>query len=79
MQASIKSVDGKVVSEKSWGERELAYPIDKAVKAFYYTWIVKLDPAKISDFKEKINFGEKCMRYLIVSVDEDEIDSSSKK
>ncbi len=71
IQTAIKTLDGKVVSEKAWGERELAYSIGKSSKAFYYTWSIKLDSSKVSELKEKINFSEKCMRYLLITSDEE--------
>ncbi len=71
MQTTLKAVEGKVVSEKAWGEKELSYPIGKANKAFYYTWIIQLDSAKVTDFKQKINFGEKCLRYLLINSEQE--------
>lgn len=62
----LESMSGVKKSEKSWGKRTLAYPIDKKSDAEYNTWTIELTKAKMSDFKKKLNFEKVVMRYLIL-------------
>jgi small subunit ribosomal protein S6 len=64
----IEEYKGKIVEEEKWGERILAYPIKKRSSAFYFTNKVEFDPSVISDFKKKMNFNDKIIRYLLLKV-----------
>lgn len=66
VKSTLESFDGKIVEEKPWGKRALAYPIDKLESAEYFTYMIQIDPAKIEDFKTKMNFNEKIIRYLLL-------------
>jgi small subunit ribosomal protein S6 len=66
---SIESTTGKVISEKSWGKKTLAYPIKKQGNAFFYDWEIEIDPTKTGDLKKKFNFNEKLLRYLLIKSD----------
>lgn len=69
LKSVIDSYEGKIESEKNWGERELAFTIDKKNKAKYYTWRISLSPKDLFDFKKKLNFNDKLMRYLILKAE----------
>lgn len=54
----------KVVKSNEIGERELAYPIEKETKAYYFWLDFELDKTKLPELREKIE-KEKPIRYLI--------------
>ena len=70
IKSLLESLEGKIISEKNWGEMPLAYPIKKQREAKYFTWKVDIATSKISEFKRKLNFNEKLLRYLLLKVDE---------
>jgi len=74
----LESFSGVKKSEKSWGKRTLAYPIDKKTEAEYNTWIVELTREKMSDFKKKLNFENIVMRYLILEQSRIKVNSKTK-
>jgi small subunit ribosomal protein S6 len=62
----LDTYEGKITEEKKWGKRELAYPIKKETSAFYFTYQMEVDRSNIFDFKKKLNFDEKILRYLML-------------
>ena len=56
------------VSEK-WGERKLAYPIDKKKTGFYVLATFDIDGTQLSAVEGKLNITEEVMRYIIVKQD----------
>lgn len=62
----LESYEGKITEEKKWGKRELAYPIKKETSAFYFTYQLEVGGSNISDFKKKLNFDDKVLRYLML-------------
>lgn len=66
----LESLEGKIVSEQSLGEKPLAYPIKKQNQAKYFTWKIQIKPNKLAEFKKKLNYNEKLLRYLLLKVEE---------
>lgn len=66
IKSTLESYSGKILEEKEWGKRALAYPIGKIEAAEYYTYRVQIDPSQIEEFKQKMNFNEKIIRYLLL-------------
>ncbi len=61
-----ESLSVKIVSEENWGQKTLAYPIKKNNTAFFYNWVIDLDQKNVSEFKKRLNFHEKLLRYLLL-------------
>lgn len=68
VKSIIKDQKGVITEETPWGKQTLAYPIDKKTAAYYFTHKLELEPSSLSEFKKKLNFNEKIMRYLILKV-----------
>ena len=64
----ISSLSGKIIDEKAHGLKRLTYEIKKHKTANLFEWIIQLDLDKISEFKKKLGFNEKVVRYLILNV-----------
>ncbi|NMB83825.1 30S ribosomal protein S6 [Candidatus Roizmanbacteria bacterium] len=62
----ITSLSGKVIKEDKWGEKALFFPIKKANKAVFYCWALEMETKKMAEFKRKLNFNEKILRYLLL-------------
>ncbi|MDO8609800.1 MAG: 30S ribosomal protein S6 [bacterium] len=65
----VASTTGKVVEEQTWGQKALCYTIKKQSKAHFYNWIIEIPKTQIQDFKKKLNFNEKILRYLLLIVE----------
>lgn len=65
----LKTASGKLLEEKKWGERGLAYPIKKANSANFFEWVLELETEALADFKKKLGFNDKIIRYLLLKQD----------
>ncbi len=62
----IKSSSGKLLEESSLGEKTLTYPIKKNRAAHFYEWKFRIDPSKLTQIKQKLNYNDKLIRYLLL-------------
>lgn len=62
----IESLKGKIEKDDSWGKKTLAYPVKKFRSAFFFHWIIEIDKKLVMEFKKKLNFNDKIMRYLLL-------------
>ncbi|MFH1826820.1 MAG: 30S ribosomal protein S6 [bacterium] len=74
----ISSVSGKVMEEKLYGKKNLAYEIKKNSQAYLFEWIIGLDKDKISEFKKKLEFKGKILRYVMFKSKEKKENKKSK-
>ncbi len=66
----ITSFEGKITEEKGWGPQTLAYEIEKKDSLEFFTWTFEMDTKHILEFKQKLNFDDTLVRYLILKHDE---------
>ncbi len=52
-----------------WGQRKLAYPINKHTDGYYVFYDAKVDPNRIKDIERNMQFSEDILRYLVVRKD----------
>ena len=64
----ISSLSGKVSSEKEFGKKRLAYTIKKQGIADLHEWIIDIGKDKISEFKKKLGFNDKILRYVLFKI-----------
>jgi small subunit ribosomal protein S6 len=58
--------DGKEPVIKSWGRRQLAYPIRKQTDGYYTLIEAALDPTGISEMERNILYVENILRHMVV-------------
>ena len=66
MKDLLKNQGAKLLSEESWGKKNLVYPIKKQSAASFYHWKIELEKKKVSDLRKKLNYNEKLIRYLLL-------------
>lgn len=64
----ITTLKGKVEKEDDWGEKTLAYPIKNNKTAHFYNYLVNMEKPQVSEFKKRLNFNEKVLRYLLLVI-----------
>ncbi len=57
--------DAELKSEH-WGQRTLAYPINKQTDGYYMYYEVALDPVKISEIERNFTYMDEILRHLVV-------------
>jgi len=69
--AEVKKLlpNGKLIEEKAWGKRDLAYPIKKQKAGYYFTFIFQSEPSALHSLNQKLKLQEGVLRYLIVKTE----------
>lgn len=73
LQHILSNVGGKVLNEKDWGIKQMAYPIKNHEKAQYFIWKIELKPTMISEMNRLLNFEQNLLRYLLLQVSSDPV------
>ena len=59
---------GKVHRIENWGRRQLAYPIDKLVKAHYVLMNIECTGETLAEIEEGFRFNDAILRHLTVKM-----------
>lgn len=65
----LAAAGAKIEKTEKWGDRKLAYPIDKKKTGFYVLTTFEVDGTVLSEVETKLNIVEEVMRYIIVKQD----------
>ena len=60
---------GKIHRMEDWGRRQLAYPIDKILKAHYVLMNIECDQETIDELSNAFRYNDAVIRNLILNVD----------
>ncbi|MDR3476951.1 MAG: 30S ribosomal protein S6 [Gammaproteobacteria bacterium] len=60
---------GKINRMEDWGRRQLAYPIDKILKAHYVLMNIECDQETIDELSNAFRYNDAVIRNLILNVD----------
>ncbi len=66
VEETLKAAGAENLATEKWGERKLAYPIDKKETGFYVLTTFEIDGTQLFDVEKKLNINEQLMRYIIV-------------
>lgn len=69
LKTLITSQNGTISKEVHLGKKTLAFPIAKLLSADLYEWHVSLPTKNLNDFKKKLSFEDKLVRYLLLKKD----------
>ncbi len=65
----LKRADAEVVVMRKWGERKLAYDIDRKSRGTYVLCYFKADGRRIRGIEKDVQLSEKIMRVLILTTE----------
>lgn len=68
-QAIITSEGGKIHRHEDWGRRQLAYPIQKLVKAHYVCLNIEIGQSTLDELEHSFRYNDAILRYLIAKTD----------
>ena len=60
---------GKLGKVDDWGEKQMAYEIDKNTSGTYLHFPLELDPQMVSSLDKKLKLNKDLIRYLIIRKD----------
>lgn len=69
VDAILTESGATLTKTEKWGERKLAYPIDKKKTGFYVLTTLEMDGTRLVEVERKLNITEEVMRYIIVKQD----------
>ncbi|MGG4606401.1 30S ribosomal protein S6 [Paenalcaligenes sp. Me131] len=69
-QAIITSEGGKIHRHEDWGRRQLAYPIQKLVKAHYVCLNIEIGQSTLDELEHSFRYNDAILRYLIAKTDD---------
>lgn len=72
-KALIEAQGGKVDRFEDWGRRQLAYPIQKLVKAHYVCWNIECSQATLDELEHAFRYNDAILRHLTVKMDKAEV------
>jgi len=64
----VTSQSGKVHRVEDWGRRQLAYPIDKLVKAHYVLLNIECGKATLDELEHGFRYNDAVLRHLTVGL-----------
>jgi small subunit ribosomal protein S6 len=67
---SIVEADGEIESVDIWGNRKLAYPINKMNEGYYVLMTFKANADVPKELDRNLKISDDVMRHLIVNLDE---------
>ncbi|MDY3330554.1 MAG: 30S ribosomal protein S6 [Pelistega sp.] len=65
-QSMVTNNGGKVHRSEDWGRRQLAYPIQKLVKAHYVCLNIECDQATLDELEHSFRYNDAVLRHLVI-------------
>lgn len=72
-KSQIETAGGKIHRQEDWGRRQLAYPIQKLVKAHYLCWNIEIDQATLDELEHNFRYNDAILRHLTVKMNKAEV------
>ncbi len=69
-RAMIETDGGKIHRLEDWGRRQLAYPIERLLKAHYILMNVECSGAALKELQDAFRFNDAVLRHLILQMRE---------
>jgi small subunit ribosomal protein S6 len=64
----VTGQNGKVHRVEDWGRRQLAYPIEKLVKAHYVLFNIECDKGTLDELEHGFRYNDAVLRHLTVGM-----------
>ncbi len=66
LKANLEKYSAKIEKEDVWGDKKLAYKINKSDRWFYILFELEMDGKLIKDLSKIINLNKNIWRYMFV-------------
>lgn len=71
-KTTVTAQGGKVHRIEDWGRRQLAYPIEKLVKAHYVLMNIECDKGTLEELEHAFRYNDAVLRHLTVGLNKAE-------
>lgn len=75
-QALVTADGGKVHRLEDWGRRQLAYPIQKLVKAHYVCMNIECSQSVLDELEHTFRYNDAVLRHLVIKAKKAETEPS---
>ena len=65
-QPLVTSQGGKIHRLEDWGRRQLAYPIQKLVKAHYVCFNIECGQATLDELEHSFRYNDAVLRHIVI-------------
>ena len=65
-QALVTAQGGKIHRLEDWGRRQLAYPIQKLVKAHYVCFNIECGQATLDELEHSFRYNDAVLRHIVI-------------
>jgi len=66
LKAALEKNSAKIEKEDVWGDKKMAYKINKSDRWFYILYELDMDGKQIKDLSKTINLNKNIWRYMFV-------------
>jgi len=70
VKSILDKAGAKITNEDVWGDKKLAYKINKQEKAFYVLYTIELDGTKIAEISKEMNLNRSIWRYMFAKIED---------
>jgi len=71
IKSMLEGMKAKIIEAKDWGQRELAYEINKYKSGFYFYYLIEdKNASAVKEFDRVALINENIIRHIAVKVDE---------
>ena len=69
VEETLKVAGAAEVKTEVWGDRKLAYPIQKKENGYYVLTTFQIEGTQLKEIESKLNITETILKYMIVKND----------
>ena len=69
LKTSLEKNSAKIEKEDIWGDKKMAYKINKSDRWFYLLYELDMDGKQIKDLSKTINLNKNIWRYMFVKIE----------
>ena len=66
----LKSAKAKITKEDVWGDKKLAYKINKSDRGFYILYFIEINPEELKEITQQLNLEKNIWRHMFVKIED---------
>jgi small subunit ribosomal protein S6 len=66
----LKSAKAKITKEDVWGDKKMAYTINKSDRGFYILYYIEIDGEELKEITKLLNLEKHVWRHMFVKIED---------